>query len=334
MADVLVKPQKVELPNNFKIDFKEVDETIEFKFNKPVKIPYDKESMRQYKKRMLRMLNSDKIHLWGPSINNKDTTALVFALIQATLPGYVTNEFYSAEFHAQGPYNMGMEKKGSVVLRHGKSNQPIAGIDMKINSPEEYFPKLNKTLLRRPTIDKGSFCGKVYFDTWIPHPKEGSHHYNPELIATMLASLFYNKNTTIENDTTIKVEHLTTHKPLIYIKNPTLERIQAAMKHEKEVSDFFNQNIEYLEQIAIILCKARTIHWKYIKPVIRSHKDFVKEVRKSQKGLDQTIPTPVGIDNLITNMYTHINTKLAQADKMLEPLKSQIPKGILEYAIN
>jgi hypothetical protein len=327
--------QDVKLPDNFSVEIIKGETEDTFKFSLPVELPYTEKMFGQYRS------------LHGSS---SEPTVMTHLIIKKTLEEYVGDEELYPIVIARD-MNIGREEQGKLIVDKQIHSHPLAQLVFDIHSLERFDVVKSDKGNSKPTIDGGSIKGFIFAETF----KFYDERSYPKTGAAILYSLMYNKPLSFKdqlfrNHISCSYDYIHYNGwqsglgryPFFQIRNPTVVRMQEALKEEQTIADFFEKNKHTLKYAAEIYDDAKNMQEEHYNKISYAFDEFIDEIADSKK--ERKIKNmrsmlsikkefkPI-IKDILTPIKIEIEDILKKGDEVLYKLSPEFPRGILAYAL-
>ncbi len=238
---------EVDIPNSLDIKINEEKGLVNFGFEPSIGLPYLEE-------------DSGK-ETWRRDFEIGD---LSNAILRATMPEFFGEKMDSFYEHSCNrpvgnpnygntrgvplkQYLMGQQPHGYVLGFEHRDEDTIAYLHVDCHTTQGWGD-------RSSGLVEGSVFGRVFPQVKISHPKE-NHVYCVSIVNGILGGLLDRRRA---RDLSYARGSLY-NRPAIFIKNPTKERMQTALKHAKDIENFFRDHNQDLQAVADLYSTERDV---------------------------------------------------------------------------
>jgi len=230
---------EVELPEGLETTITEERGLVNFDFDPAIELPY--------------LEGDEGKETWRRDFEIGD---LSNAVLRAALPqffGDKDNTFYehSCDRPTGNPnyrntrgvplkqYLGGQQPYGYVLsYEHKTDDGALAYLQVDVHSTNRWGD-------RSSGLEGGNLFGRVFPDVKIPFPKEGQI-YHVDIVANILGGLLDRRRAR----GMLYAKGSRDRRPAVFIKDPTMERMKTALKHVKDIEEFFRDHSQRLQDVA------------------------------------------------------------------------------------
>ena len=321
MPDTLYIPE-VRLPAGFQVRKSLQNGVLTFKFSSPVALPYDEQTREQYRMGSKRIATAAKADF---ELSEGPIQSLVHRVLEATLPEFI-GDGSSTRFYDSAPFDTGLfpddqtgrkmqlgHYEGEGGLSH-RSRLKIAIPDQDVLSPVTKGDKAG-------VLTGGKLIGNVYLRVNI-HPLVNTCVYEGEVSVPIIYSLLSGQPVSLDDNPLLK-DGFHNCRQVIYaqLKNPSVKGIRAALAKEEEIAQFYGQYRKPIRNAAAIVDEAN-----------KSNANLQTALSAIREGFSSGVNARV-IDETFRPFEEALAKKLRSADAILDPLKADFPREILEHIV-